>query len=301
MVLRPNERVMDKGFFPLFISSDYFLDAAIKISVGSLSPTINWRALKELEFELPSINKQQSLAAILWAAIETQNAYKRLLVLTEQLVKSRFIEMFGDIESTHVVWDAFSFGELFNLQMGKTPTRDCSEYWWSQDNKWITISDLSNYNKYTLDTKEYISNTAVQKCGVKIVPVDTVIMSFKLSIGKTAITSEPIYTNEAIFAFINKSQRAVNNEYLYAFLSFKNWNKGTKQAVKGITLNKETMSNMLIGIPPIELQNRFADFVRQVDKSKFITLKQVMLIILLYNKIQGSWECFMNQTLSKCS
>ena len=59
MVLRPREDVIDKSFFPLFISSDYFLDAAIKISVGSLSPTINWRDLKTLEFELPDLATQR--------------------------------------------------------------------------------------------------------------------------------------------------------------------------------------------------------------------------------------------------
>ena len=53
MVLRPNEDVIDRKFFPLFISSDYFLDAAVNISVGSLSPTINWRDLRGLEFSLP--------------------------------------------------------------------------------------------------------------------------------------------------------------------------------------------------------------------------------------------------------
>ena len=56
MVLRPNENVIDKDFFPFFISSDYFLDSAIKLSVGSLSPTINWCDMKELEFELPDFN-----------------------------------------------------------------------------------------------------------------------------------------------------------------------------------------------------------------------------------------------------
>src|SRR5690554_3393281 len=65
MVLRPNEKVIDRDFFPLFISSDYFLDAAIAISVGSLSPTINWRDLKEQKFKLPNLDKQRELAKIL--------------------------------------------------------------------------------------------------------------------------------------------------------------------------------------------------------------------------------------------
>ena len=97
MVLRPKEDVIDKRFFPLFISSDYFLDAAIKISVGSLSPTINWRDLRELSFELPSLTEQKHLADVLWAGMAARNAYRELLFNTEQLVKSRFVEMFGDL------------------------------------------------------------------------------------------------------------------------------------------------------------------------------------------------------------
>ena len=95
MVLRPKEEVIDKDFFPLFISSDYFLDAAIKISVGSLSPTINWRDLKELEFELPDLETQRKLAEVLWSINDTMEAYKKLISATDELVKSQFMEQFG--------------------------------------------------------------------------------------------------------------------------------------------------------------------------------------------------------------
>ena len=95
MVLQPREKVITKDFFPLFISSDYFLDEAIKISVGSLSPTINWSDLKELSFTIPSLEEQRKLAPVIWAAIDTKNAYKKLLLGIDELVKSQFIEMFG--------------------------------------------------------------------------------------------------------------------------------------------------------------------------------------------------------------
>ena len=104
MVLRPKEDVVDKDFFPLFISSDYFLDAAIKISVGSLSPTINWRDLKDLEFELPDLETQRKLAAVLWAMNDTMESYKKLISATDELVKSQFIEMFGDPAQNPMGW-----------------------------------------------------------------------------------------------------------------------------------------------------------------------------------------------------
>ena len=117
MVLRPKENVIDKNFFPFFISSDYFLDAAIKISVGSLSPTINWRDLKELEFELPNLAKQKELAEVLWAMDATKQAYQKLLAATDELVKAQFIEMFGTKEKV-------SLTQLTNIVMGQSPSSD---------------------------------------------------------------------------------------------------------------------------------------------------------------------------------
>ena len=96
MVLRPIESVITKEFFPFFISSDYFLDAAIKISVGSLSPTINWRDLAKLEFQIPSLDEQASLSSVLWAMNRLKMAYTDLLQQADALVQSQFVEMFGD-------------------------------------------------------------------------------------------------------------------------------------------------------------------------------------------------------------
>lgn len=103
MVLRPNESVVTKEYFPLFLSSDYFLDEAIRISVGSLSPTINWKDLKELTFNIPNIDEQKRITPLVWAAIEAKNAYKALLERTDDLVKSQFIEMFGAIPESEFV------------------------------------------------------------------------------------------------------------------------------------------------------------------------------------------------------
>ena len=86
MILRPNEEVISPKLFPFFICSDYFFDAAIRISVGSLSPTINWSTLKDLEFSLPDMEEQERLAELLWAANNTKEAYKKLLNLTDEFI-----------------------------------------------------------------------------------------------------------------------------------------------------------------------------------------------------------------------
>lgn len=119
MVLRPREDVIDKSFFPLFISSDYFLDAAIKISVGSLSPTINWRDLKTLEFELPDLATQRKLAETLWSINDTMETYKKLIAATDELVKSQFMELFGDPKTNQKGLPILKIGEFGKVKGGK--------------------------------------------------------------------------------------------------------------------------------------------------------------------------------------
>ena len=94
-------------------------------------------------------------------------------------------------------------------------------------------------------------------------------MSFKLSIGRTAITSEKVYTNEAIMAFSNYDPNKFALEFVYYAFSQKNWLMGAKQAVKGATLNKESIGKSSIIIPPLNLQEEFVAILKQADKSKF--------------------------------
>lgn len=155
--------------------------------------------------------------------------------------------------------------EIFDLQMGKTPSRNNADYWTDGQYDWVSIADLGSYQKYVEDTKERISALAVQESGIKSVPANTVIMSFKLSLGKTAITQEPVYTNEAIMAFIPTEKYAVLPDYFYYLFSAKDWTKGTNRAVMGTTLNKATLSAVSITVPPIDEQRKIAAILDKVS------------------------------------
>ena len=144
--------------------------------------------------------------------------------------------------------------ELFTLQMGKTPSRSNAEYWDSPDQKWISISDLSKCDKYICETKEYISDKAIEESGISLIPENTVIMSFKLSIGKVAITSEPMYSNEAIMSFRDKHVAELLPDYVYYLLLGQDWERGTNKAVMGKTLNKATLSKIKVNIHSLDVQ-----------------------------------------------
>lgn len=162
-------------------------------------------------------------------------------------------------------------GDVFNLQMGKTPARANATYWTNGTNAWVSIADLSSYEKYVGDTKEQITDLAVQEGGIKAVPADTIIMSFKLSLGKTAITKVPIYTNEAIMAFLPTEKYDVCPDYFFHLFSGRDWSEGTNRAVMGATLNKATLSNMEVVIPPLDEQCRIAAVL---DKVSYLIAKR---------------------------
>lgn len=164
--------------------------------------------------------------------------------------------------------------QAFDLQMGKTPSRNIAEYW-GGDHKWVSIADIGNAGKYISETKECITDEGVSGSGIKVVPKGTVIMSFKLSIGKTAITSEDMYTNEAIMAFIDKGIYPVDPNYLYHLCYGTDWTAGTNKAVMGLTLNKATLSEKMINLPSVEEQKDIAEKLDEVDSLINIQQRQL--------------------------
>ena len=148
--------------------------------------------------------------------------------------------------------------------MGKTPARNRPDYW-NGDHKWISIADIGNAGKFLTKTKESITAAGIDGSGIKVVPQGTVIMSFKLSIGKTAITSEDMYTNEAIMAFIDNGKFAVDTNYLYHLCCGTNWTAGTNKAVMGLTLNKATLLEKEIPLPDINEQHEIATKLDKID------------------------------------
>ena len=158
---------------------------------------------------------------------------------------------------------SYRLSDIYNLQMGKTPSRDNDTYWKDGEYEWISIADLSKCDKYISQTKEKITKKAVEESGIHIIPADTVIMSFKLSIGKVAITQKALFSNEAIMAFIDKKVVSISPQYAFYLFSAQNWDAGTNRAVMGSTLNKATLSQYRVLIHDVQTQ---AEIVERLDK-----------------------------------
>ena len=162
------------------------------------------------------------------------------------------------------------FDDFFELSLGRTPSRGIDSYW-GGTHTWVSISDMSSV-KYISNSKECITDIAISDTNIPIVKKGTVIMSFKLSIGKVCITEKDLYTNEAIMAFVPKPQYNILPVFLYYYLMSYKWNN-SNDVVLGSTLNKKTISQSIISIPSsLDEQKRIVEILDK-EFEKIDTLK----------------------------
>ncbi len=158
-------------------------------------------------------------------------------------------------------WSYVRFGGIVLFNIGKTPPRSEPTYW-GVDIPWVSISDMPN-SGYITKTKECISHLAIKQTNIKIVPADTLLMSFKLSIGKVAILDVPASHNEAIISiFPYSDKKNIIRNYLMMFLPLISTAGNSKDAIKGKTLNSTSISELLI---PISNYQEMKKIVSKVD------------------------------------
>ena len=176
---------------------------------------------------------------------------------------------------------------IADINIGGTPSRQIDSFWAKEDGySWVSIADLTSSGKYIINTKEKITIAGINNSNVKLVPKGCFIMSFKLTIGKCALAGTNLYTNEAIASFMPKYKDAFIPEYLYYALPNVDFHKYTDSAIKGITLNKQKLSNIEINVPDLPTQKRIAKILStldgQIEKTeaiiaKYQAIKQGML------------------------
>ncbi len=183
------------------------------------------------------------------------------------------------------LWPTVAAGEVARIEIGGTPSRDDLTLWSDSDHgyPWASIADLRAGTVTT--TAEYISERGVRSSNVKLVPAGTPIMSFKLTIGRTARAGCDLYTNEAIAAFYCDTA-VLDPDYMYYVLPRAASAVITDVAIKGATLNKKSLAGMRLPLPALSEQKVIADVLQVADQqlaatqlvlSKLRTLRSGML------------------------
>ena len=261
---------------PFIIQNDDLFDFAVGKSAGSLSPRVKWEHLKNYEFELPDMEKQKELAELLWAMDNTKKSYQKLIVATDELVKSQFIEMFGDPVKNPFGWPTMTLdqatkeivsgqclnGDAGKLQPGQKAVLKVSA---------VTYGSFdANEYKVLRDTKQITKGIYPQKGDLLFSRANT-----REYVGATVLIDQDypeLMLPDKLWKLIFKHE--IMPMFAKQFLSHPEIRKvlssmatGTSGSMYNISMEK--LKRLEIIVPNINQQKEYIHFVEQSDKSKF--------------------------------
>lgn len=286
-VIRAKEVKILPELLPFVIQNDIFFDYAVGKSAGSLSPRVKWEHLANYEFNLPELEEQKKLAEILWQIVATMESYKKLLAKTDEMIKAKFVEMFGSIDNSK--WMYKRLGELCKISSGYAFKSDRFQ------NKGVPVLRIGNINSGVLKKDNLVfwpDDTSLSK--YILYPGD-LAMSLTGTVGKDDYGNICILNDEYPKYYLNQRNAKFsdfndNLNKLYLAYYFKlplvkktltNSNHGVRQAN---ILNKD-LENILLPLPPITLQNEYVNFVRKSEESKVAIQTSLNSLKQVYKKI----------------
>ncbi len=256
LTFRNNLNVCDKDFLYYVLAQPSFLGYILNhIDSETAQPNISASSVGTFEFYLPPISTQKQIANVLRGLddkIELNNKINRNLEAQAQAIfKSWFID------TQNLDRKLVRVRDFFDISIGKTPPR--KEPNWFSDNDadvpWVSISDMGDCGTFISCTSEYLTQRAISMFNIRLVPDNTVLLSFKLTIGRIAITDGEMATNEAIAHFISHDKYI--NEYLYCYLKNFNFQTIGNTSSIAIAVNSKIIKDMPFTLPTKEEVMKF--------------------------------------------
>ncbi len=272
-VIEPIEGKVYPDLLPFIIQNDDFFEHAIKGSNGALSPRVKWEHMANFEFNLPSLAEQKVLAEKLWAAYEVKQSYLKMIAATEEMVKSQFIEMFGDPITNPKGWSIMSMRESSRLlsdgPFGSNLKTEhycdsgirvirlqniCLGYFDDTDKAYISLEHYEKLKRYTCRPGEIVIGTL----GVPNFRACVIPAYIDVSINKADCVH-----------YIPKSE-LLNNIFACSYINCERTLQIATSNIHGTTrarIAAGQVNSIPIFIPPMELQLQFVTIAEQADKS----------------------------------
>ena len=256
---------IDKSYFKYVVEKG--LQDAVKHTHGSTMKHLTKKYFDNIMVSYTNLREQQRIASELDLLSKLILRRQEQLEELNLLVKSRFNEMFGDFYTT--LFPKYKIGEKFELSSGSTPSRDNKLYWDSGTINWVKTTEV--INKEITETEEKITKFALENTSLKLFPVNTILIAMYgqgQTRGRSAILKVESTSNQACGAiFPNKIDNPVFiwHQLMLRYSELRELGRGGNQP----NLNGQLIKNFELILPPLSLQNEFADFVAQVDKSQF--------------------------------
>lgn len=262
MVLRAKPEVVLPEFLPFFMQSDLFMNRAVEISVGSLSPTINWKTMALQEFALPPIQEQRRTVNLLSALEDQLEAILAAQTASTKLRKSVALDAFSFVDSPKL-----KMGAVADIRNGTTPRRAKDEYW-KGSIPWLPTGKVNNRIIEAAD--EFITEQALAECPLTLIPSGATLVAM-IGEGQTRGRAAML----AIDACINQNFGAVipgdtlDPWYLFYLLesnyeALRHWSQGTNQHALSCGLLKD----FPIPVPGLDRQREIVESIREIEASE---------------------------------
>lgn len=269
-VIRAKEDRLIPELLPFIIQNDVLFDFAVGKSAGSLSPRVKWENLKNYKFELPPLPEQKKLAKALWAINDTLQAYQKLLIETDELVKSQFIEMFGDPVENEKGWPLVRLDELAEIKIGPFGSLLHKEDYIENGHALVNPSHIVD-SKIVIDPKLTISDEKYDELSSYALRIGDVVLGRRGEMGRCAV----VYEDGLLCgtgSMIIRPSTEMKPYFLQNIISSPTYRRVIEGKAVGVTmmnLNASTVSSFMIPKLPVKLQEEYLEFVSQSDKSKF--------------------------------
>ena len=272
-VIRPKEGLDE--YLSVYFQSPIYRRKISEVAIGVNINNIRNEHIDELDIPVFSNDEQASIVKKIHLIQEVISNRKAELEKLDDLIKARFVEMFGNIhESTKYPYIAVK--DLTDVTSGGTPSRDKTEYWDNGTIPWVKTTELQN--NVLIDVDEHITEAGLAGSSAKLVPVGTILVAMYgqgKTRGMTAYLGVEASTNQACACILPSDKVDSMFMWKYFELSYDKL-RSLAQGAGQPNLNGNMIKNFQVLVPPIELQKEYVDFVNQINKSKFGKLSTLL-------------------------
>ena len=254
-----------------------------RLSIGGVIKYIKLGNLTDVEISLPDIEEQKVACKKLEKVKNIIDKKESQLFYLDNLIKARFVEMFGDFDLAPQRNEWIKLSELGEIVSGSTPKTGTAEYW-DGDICWITPAELNSMSGIVYDSKKKITEAGRNSCSLRLMPIDTVILSSRAPIGKVAILGKEMCCNQGFKNIICNEK--ILPKYLYYLLAYNtDYFNSLGRGATFKEISKKIVEDIRISLPLIEQQAKFITFSEQVDKSKFALQNNIISLMNLWYNI----------------
>jgi type I restriction enzyme S subunit len=260
---------VNKDYIRYILTDRQFQNYIDIFAHGSTIKNVSLKTIREYPFSLPPLPEQKVIARALSSLDDKIDLLHRQNKTLEAMAEALFRQWF--VEKADEEWEEKPLKDVVNISIGRTPPRQ-EFHWFSKnpsDVKWISIKDLGTSGVFVFNTAENLTKEAVKSFNIPIIPKDTVILSFKMTVGRVGITTEEMLSNEAIAHFIFHEKTPFTKEYLYFYLKRFNYDSlGTTSSIV-TAINSSMIKDIIIKTPSKSNMANFKEIVeKQFEKIK---------------------------------